>query len=152
MYNFSSADIQFLIGSFIAVLCGFLIGLERESRKKPAGVNTNILVCYGAMLFTMLSALMDSESTTRIAANIVTGIGFLGAGIILHHKGFVTGLTTAASIWFSAAIGMAIGFGWYFAAIVGTAISIAAPRIPHLHHGENGDEEAIPKKRRKAKV
>ncbi len=144
MYNPSSADIQFLIGSFIAVLCGFLIGLERESRKKPAGVSTNILVCYGAMVFTMLSAAVDSDSTTRIAANIVTGIGFLGAGIIMHHKGFVTGLTTAASIWFSAAIGMAIGFEWYFAAIVGTAISVAVPRIPHIHHG-NGDEEEIPK-------
>ncbi len=139
-YTVTNADIQFLIGSTIAVLSGFAIGLERESRKKPAGVSTNILVCYGAMLFTMLS-LTDISSPTRIAANIVTGIGFLGAGIIMQNRGFITGLTTAASIWFTAAIGMAIGFGWYFAAVIAAILSVLVPRIPHLYPGEHDDEE-----------
>ncbi len=97
----------------IAVLLGGGVGLQRELRGKAAGLRTNILICVGATLFTQMSqsmALLVGDPT-RIAAQIVTGVGFLGAGTILHSKGYVTGLTSAATIWLVAAIGMAVGAG-----------------------------------------
>jgi len=131
-----SLELKFLIGFVFAFVAGFLIGYERGSREKPAGVRTTTLVCVGAMLFSMVSNYVDPESTTRIAANIVTGIGFLGAGIIMHHKGSVQGLTTAATVWMAAAIGLAIGFGWYLVAVLATLVSFAVLRLPHI--GEHG--------------
>ncbi len=126
-------NLVFLRGGALAVACGFVIGAERESRNKSAGVSTHILIVFGAMFFTMMSIAMEPENPGRIAANILTGIGFLGAGLIIKtDKGNVGGLTTAASVWFAAAIGMAIGFGWYFAAIIGTLVSTLTPLIPHL--------------------
>ena len=97
----------------IAVLLGGGVGLQRELRGKSAGLRTNILICVGAALFTQMSQSMAllAGDPTRIAAQIVTGVGFLGAGAILHSKGHVTGLTSAATIWLVAAIGMAVGAG-----------------------------------------
>ena len=117
-------------------IAGFLIGYERGSRGIRAGVRTNTLVCLGAMLFTLISTSVDPLSTTRIAAGIVTGIGFLGAGIIMHQKGNVQGLTTAATIWMSAAIGVAIGYGWYLVAVIATLLAFSVLRLPHF--GERG--------------
>lgn len=131
-----SIELRFLIGFFFVSIAGFLIGYERGSREKPAGVRTTTLVCFGAMLFTMISDYVDPSSTARIAANIVTGIGFLGAGIIMHHKGSVQGVTTAATVWMAAAIGMAIGFGWYLVAVIATLLSFLILRLPHF--GEHG--------------
>ncbi|HHE36909.1 MAG TPA: MgtC/SapB family protein [Candidatus Woesearchaeota archaeon] len=131
-----SVELRFLVGFVFAFIAGFLIGYERGSRDKPAGVRTNTLVCVGAMLFAMLSSQVDPSSTSRIAANIVTGIGFLGAGIIMHHKGSVKGVTTAASIWMSAAIGMAIGFGWYLVGVIATLLAFLILKMPHI--GEHG--------------
>ena len=117
---------------------------ERESRGKAAGIGTHCFVIGGSMIFTYISALVDPNSTSRIAAQIVTGIGFLGAGIILKGELFdhkdsdnilnkkVVNLTTAASIWFSGAIGMAIGFNFYFIAIVSIAFALIVPRIPKV--------------------
>lgn len=133
-------EVQFLIGFVFTFLAGFLIGFERGSREKPAGVRTHTLVCTGSMLFTMLSLYFDPNSTSRIAANIVTGIGFLGAGIIMQHKGSIYGVTTAASIWMSAAIGMAIGFGWYMVSIMATLVAFAILKMPHF--GEHGPPRA----------
>jgi len=100
-----------------ATLLGALIGLERSVRKRPAGMRTSVCVCLGASLFTILSAefakLTGDTGTTRIASNIVQGIGFLGAGVILRERGSVVGLTTAAAIFAEAAIGMASGAGFY---------------------------------------
>ena len=98
----------------LAALFGFLVGRERERRKIPAGERTHSLVALGAALFTILSfyAFPGSE-TSRVAANIVTGVGFLGAGLILHHRGETHGLTTAADIWAVSAVGMAFGSGQY---------------------------------------
>jgi putative Mg2+ transporter-C (MgtC) family protein len=100
-----------------AALLGALIGLERSARKRPAGMRTSVCVCLGAALFTILSAeyakLTGDTGTTRIASNIVQGIGFLGAGVILRERGSVVGLTTAAAIFVEAAIGMASGAGFY---------------------------------------
>lgn len=95
------------------MVCGGAVGLERELRGKAAGLRTNILICVGAALFTQLSIeLADSGGDPgRLAAQIVTGVGFIGAGTILHSRGAVTGLTSAATIWVVAAIGVALGSG-----------------------------------------
>ncbi len=102
-----------LLHLVLAVILGGAIGLERELQQKAAGLRTNILICAGAALFTELSLAMTAEfgDPSRIAAQIVTGVGFLGAGAIIQGRGTVTGLTTAATMWLVAAIGMAVGFG-----------------------------------------
>jgi len=102
---------------------GAIIGFERELHRQPAGFRTHALVSLGAALFTIVSAYgFDGSSVdpTRIAAQIVTGIGFIGAGTILQHRGSVRGLTTAASLWAVAAIGMASGAGMLSMAVIGT--------------------------------
>ncbi len=123
-----------LIGVGLSLLAGFLIGAERESRGKPAGISTHCLVIGGTMMFTYISAQVDPNSTSRIAAQIVTGIGFLGAGMILKSESTksITNLTTAAAVWFAAAIGMAIGFNFYFMALIAIAFAVLVPRIPHI--------------------
>ncbi|MES2994680.1 MAG: MgtC/SapB family protein [Patescibacteria group bacterium] len=125
-------EIQFIIGIVLSVLIGFAIGAERESRGKDAGISTHVLVILGAMLFTVLSSVVDPTSTSRIAAQIVTGIGFLGAGLILKEGASVKNLTTAASLWVAGAIGMSIGFGFYAIAVLAGIVSMLIPRIPHL--------------------
>lgn len=109
----------------LATLFGGLIGLERELGGKPAGLRTNILICIGSMLYTRLSITMASGTAdpTRIAAQIVTGVGFIGAGTILHARGAVVGLTSAATIWVVAAIGVALGAAFYWEA-AGTALLV----------------------------
>ncbi len=111
-----------------AMVLGGLIGLERELRDKPAGFRTIVLICVGACVFTMVSAIVGGpdEERTRIAAQIVTGIGFLGAGAILRDRASVIGLTTAATIWSVAAIGMAAGFGHLGLAALGTVFILVA--------------------------
>lgn len=115
-----------LIGMFLAVLFGALIGTERQLSGKAAGLRTNILICLGAAVYTIVSREMggNSDSITRIAAQIVTGIGFLGAGAIIQDRGGIHGLTTAATIWLVASIGMACGAGFYLLASVAAAIAI----------------------------
>ena len=117
----------------LAVGCGSAIGLERELHDKPAGLRTNLLICVGSALITMVSlhvALTYAERQVniadpgRIAAQIVTGVGFLGAGTIIQARGSVHGLTTAATIWVMAGVGMAIGAGSYAPALATTAILI----------------------------
>ena len=127
-------QLDFLIDIIFALAAGFVIGAERESRGKPAGISTNSLVIGGAMLFTYLSAAVDPNSTSRIAAQVVSGIGFLGAGMILKGEidKKITNLTTAASVWFSAAIGMAIGFNFYLIALAAVIFAVLVPRIPHI--------------------
>ncbi|HNQ24070.1 MAG TPA: MgtC/SapB family protein [Phycisphaerae bacterium] len=97
----------------IALLLGGVIGIERELRDKPAGLRTMILICVGAALFTIISEEFGPPigERTRIAAQIVTGVGFLGAGAILREGNYIFGLTTAATIWAVSAVGMAVGFG-----------------------------------------
>jgi putative Mg2+ transporter-C (MgtC) family protein len=112
----------------LATLLGGVIGLERELSGKPAGLRTNILICIGATLFTVVSIHMlpigqGGLDASRIPAQIVSGVGFIGAGAILHARGSVTGLTSAATIWVVAAIGMALGSGAYVEAL-GTAVLV----------------------------
>lgn len=113
----------------VAILCGGLIGVEREINDKPAGLRTNILICVGATIFMILSMEMPSlagpgmiADPGRIGAQIVTGIGFLGAGAIIHSRASVHGLTTAATIWIVASIGMAVGIGMFAFSIMATAV------------------------------
>jgi len=109
----------------LAVLAGGLIGIEREFRDKAAGFRTLIFICLGAALFTILSSrLAADKDPTRIAAGIVAGVGFLGAGVIMRDSGRVVGLTTAAAIWLTAALGTSIGGGEYALAAVGVAITL----------------------------
>lgn len=107
-----------------AFIIGAIIGLEREFRSKPAGFRTMILICVGSCLYTILSKEVDSGSTDRIASNIVTGIGFIGAGVIFKEGISVNGLTTAALIWITAALGMAIGYHNYPLTIVVSAMVV----------------------------
>ena len=116
------------ISIIMAVILGGIVGLEREIRGKVAGLRTNILICLGASVFTIISrqmALQYDASTVRIAAQIVTGVGFLGAGAIIQDTGGIHGLTSAATIWIVASIGMACGAQFYQLAIVSTLIVIA---------------------------
>src|SRR5436305_11401657 len=105
----------------MAAALGGIIGIEREIRDKPAGLRTNILICVGSTLFMSISTAFGD---TRIGAQIITGIGFLGAGSVLHSHGFVLGLTTAATIWVVAGVGMALGSGMYLVAVFTAATSL----------------------------
>ncbi len=112
----------------VAILAGGAIGLERELRRKPAGLRTNILICLGSALLMDLSIRIAGTSggdPGRIAAQVVTGIGFLGAGTILHARGTITGLTSAATIWVVAAIGLTVGAGYMFEAL-GATVTVMA--------------------------
>jgi putative Mg2+ transporter-C (MgtC) family protein len=104
----------FLLRCGIAALCGGLIGIEREMRNKPAGFRTNILICVGACIYMSIGLLLpdDAVDPTRIAAQVVTGIGFLGAGCIIQSGNDVRGLTSAATIWVVASIGIVAGAGF----------------------------------------
>lgn len=113
----------------LAILLGAAIGLERELSGKSAGLRTNMLICLGAAVFTLISRRLTGgvpvDSVSRIAAQVVTGVGFLGAGAIIQDRGGVHGLTTAATIWLVASIGMACGAGFYTLAAISTAAAIA---------------------------
>lgn len=110
--------IEDIIKLLLAILLGGLIGIEREFRDKAAGFRTIIFICIGATLFTIFSVRLSTTGDPgRIAANIVTGVGFLGAGVLLRNEGRILGLTTAAIVWLTAAIGMGIGSGEYMLAI-----------------------------------
>lgn len=113
-----------LVLIFISVVLGLLIGTEREYKNKSAGLRTFILVCFGACLFTILSLKIGVHSPDRLAANIITGIGFLGAGVIFKGENRIEGMTTATTIWATASIGMAVGSGYVYLSISGTVLVI----------------------------
>jgi len=122
----------FIPRMFFAILCGGLIGLERELKNKAAGMKTNILICIGAALYTSVSLLTSLAHSSegyfgdpsRIAAQIVSGIGFLGAGTIIQARGTIVGLTTAATIWVVAAIGICVGIGHFDIAVACSVLVI----------------------------
>lgn len=129
------STLDILLRVFSACMLGFAVGLEREMTNKYAGLRTNILVCLGACLFTIISiygfptVVTDEHAngirdTARVAAQVVTGIGFIGGGTVLRHGATVFGLTTAATLWMVASIGMACGAGLYTIAVISTIISI----------------------------
>ncbi len=112
----------------LAAILGGIIGLERELRHRPAGLRTNIFICFGAAMFTILSSRLAGmpSDAARIAAQIIPGIGFIGAGSILHTRGLTTGLTTAATLFVVASVGMAAGGGLYVTAAFATAVVLLA--------------------------
>jgi putative Mg2+ transporter-C (MgtC) family protein len=122
--------LEIVLKLLLAVALGGLIGLERESSHKPAGFRTNILICIGATMMMVLSGLIFQGKEgienhfSRIAAGVITGIGFIGAGTIIQAGGIVLGLTTAATLWAVAGLGLVIGAGYYWVAIIFAAIII----------------------------
>ncbi len=125
MSEMSSAGV-YLLRLVLAAVLGGAIGLEREIKHRPAGLRTNLFICLGAAMFTLLSdalAVRYLGDHTRIAAQIIPGIGFIGAGSILHNRGsLVTGLTSAATLFVVASVGMAVGGGLYLTAIFATGL------------------------------
>jgi len=140
-FGLSMDSLYYVIRIFVAALCGFCIGYERKTRSKEAGIRTHTIVCLAAALLMVLSkygfgdlVLSTGEipvDVARIAAQVVTGIGFLGAGIIFYRRDTLHGLTTAAGIWATAAIGMAIGSGMYILGIASTILLICLQMLFH---------------------
>ncbi len=111
-------ELEILMRLFLAAILGALVGYERESAHKAAGLRTHMIVCLGSALMTLVSAYAFGEGDpTRVASSIITGIGFLGAETIIVGKGSVSGLTSAASLWMVAGVGLAIGIGYYYATV-----------------------------------
>lgn len=135
LYLQAEVILQLLMASFL----GALIGWDRESRFQPAGLRTHILVAVGSCLFTSLSEYAFNGDTGRVAAQIVVGIGFLGAGTIIQHKGQAHHLTTAASIWATAAVGMSVGVGAWFLALGATLIIWAILAVVRVFKKEGPD-------------
>lgn len=127
-------DNEIIIQFLLAVLWGGIIGAEREYRSKSAGFRTMIMISLGACFFTIISKIIGAPNNAdRIASNIVSGIGFLGAGVIFRGENRINGITTAATIWVVAAIGMGIGAGYYFAAACSTVfIILILALLPYL--------------------
>ena len=115
--GFTNIEFETIFQLLLAIGLGALIGFERQLRRRPAGLRTHMLVSLGATIFTVISLSFDIEPS-RIAAGIVTGIGFLGAGSIIAHKGHIRGITSAATLWIVAAIGLSVGVGEYVIAII----------------------------------
>ncbi|HEY5915969.1 MAG TPA: MgtC/SapB family protein [Chryseolinea sp.] len=137
--TFQSETALQLLFSFII---GTAIGIEREYRSKAAGLRTMIMICLGSTIFTELSMVIGNGSEDRIASNIITGIGFLGAGVIFKDGLSISGITTATTIWITAALGMAVGAGQYFIAFVSCVgvlivllfFEILSKAIARIHH------------------
>jgi putative Mg2+ transporter-C (MgtC) family protein len=125
-------DVELTIRLVVALLLGAGIGLERELQRMPAGFRTHALVSLGSAIFTVVSAYAftgPGSDPTRIAAQVVSGVGFLGGGAILHYGGTVRGLTTAASLWAVAAVGMAAGAGLFVVAVVASVLVVVALEV-----------------------
>lgn len=119
-------ETEILVRVLVSFVIGGAIGFEREYLNKSAGFRTMIMICMGSCLFTIFSIMLANSTPDRIASNIVTGIGFLGAGVIFKEDNRVKGLTTAAAIWVTAALGMGIGGGYYGISIAGAVLSLIA--------------------------
>ncbi len=131
-FEILAAEYELILKLFLSVVLGMLVGFERELKRKPAGMRTHSFVCLGATLFTIISIYISGSGQadiSRIAAGVVTGIGFLGAGVIFKSEDRVRGVTTAAELWVMAAIGLAIGVGYYFAAVL-TAFIVLIILVP----------------------
>ncbi len=148
-----------IVRLLLACFLGGAVGLEREAKRRAAGVRTNLLICMGCAFFTLMSAVLAGDGGNnkgQVAANIVQGIGFLGAGLILHTRSRVSGLTSAASVFVVASIGMACGAGLFAAATVATVIALLALELvgfleqrinlkifPLIYEARGGDEQGM---------
>ncbi|MFH1169325.1 MAG: MgtC/SapB family protein [Chloroflexota bacterium] len=129
------AELEIVLRLLLAAILGAVIGFQRGKAGKPAGLRDHVLISVGSALFTVVSIYgFGGADAARIAAGVVTGIGFLGAGTIIRRgEGVVEGLTTAATIWVAAAIGLAAGAGLYLVSAAATAIILIVLLIPHMH-------------------
>ncbi|OGD15485.1 MAG: hypothetical protein A2W20_06585 [Candidatus Aminicenantes bacterium RBG_16_66_30] len=129
--------LEVLLKLILAIALGGLIGLEREASQKPAGFRTNILVCVGSTMMMTLAVLLvrskggEADSLIRLAAGVITGVGFLGAGTIFQARGTIAGLTTASTLWLVAGLGLVIGAGYYVPALIFTALTITTLLLFH---------------------
>jgi putative Mg2+ transporter-C (MgtC) family protein len=146
MQQFTDSEQAVLIGGvaarlLVAALLGGIIGLDRELHRKPSGMRTNLLICFGAAMFTFLSPVIAGAAGNnkgQIAANVVQGIGFLGAGLILHNRVRVSGLTSAATVFAVASIGMACGAGLYMVATFATGVVLVTLESVGILEGKFG--------------
>lgn len=143
-------DHAFWMRIFLSLLCGFIIGLERQMRGKPVGIRTSMMICIGTMLFIYLGeGVTEIKDSARVLGQVVTGIGFLGAGVILTRQGLVSGVTSASVVWLLAGIGSAIGFERFGVALVITlmavlvlgGVQILEDFFLHLRNGGHKNEE-----------
>lgn len=141
--SLSGLNLEMIARLLLAVALGGLIGFEREITRRPAGLRTHMLVSLGSALFTIIS-ITFAQDPARIAAAIVTGIGFLGAGSIIALRGHVQGITTAASIWVVASVGLGVGVGEYALSIIGAVLVFAILQIKRV------EEKFIPRKNAKS--
>jgi len=140
----SPVEIDLILKLIVSAGLGLLLGYEREVHKRPAGLRTHSLVCMGAALFTVISFSFSGSNVdaSRIAAGVVTGIGFIGGGVIFKSEERVIGLTTAAELWVVGAIGLAVGIGYYLAAFVTTAIVLII-LVPLKHVAEEARKKSL---------
>jgi putative Mg2+ transporter-C (MgtC) family protein len=151
--QFNPLESEFWIPVLVSMLCGVMVGLERQLRGKPLDVRTAILICLGTHVFIRLGVATggDNVDHTRVLGQVVTGIGFLGAGVILRRNESVVGLTTASVIWVLAAIGACIGFGQYGAAIALAFVTLVVlnflemieDRIASMRRGPHRKTDAV---------
>lgn len=129
-------ELEIILRLLLAAALGAGIGYQRERAQKPAGLRTHILICLGSALFTVASVFGfgDGADVTRVAAGVVTGIGFIGAGVILRgvRGDQLVGITTAASVWVTAAIGLAAGTGMYLVALIAAVVTVLVLMIPKV--------------------
>lgn len=138
--GFINLELETVFRLFLAVGLGGLIGFERQLKHRPAGLRTHMLVSLGATIFTVISLSFDIEPA-RIAAGIVAGIGFLGAGSIIAHKGHIRGITSAATLWVVAGIGLSVGVGQYLFAIIGALIVFAVLQLGKIEKRSDVESE-----------
>lgn len=146
-----STQIVFVLKLLLAALLGGIIGFEREKKVRPAGLRTHMLVCMGSTIFTIMSfaAFQGAQNEGLMAAGIVTGIGFIGAGTILHVKNQTYGLTTAASLWLTAAIGVTVATGYYLLGIVATLVGLLVLSLKPLENNIHKRFESLKSSRRR---
>ncbi len=142
--GFINLELETVFRLFLAVGLGGLIGFERQLKHRPAGLRTHMLVSLGATIFTVISLSFDIEPA-RIAAGIVAGIGFLGAGSIIAHKGHIRGITSAATLWVVAGIGLSVGVGQYLFAIIGALIVFAVLQLGKIEKRSDVESESYEK-------
>ncbi|MCB0077639.1 MAG: MgtC/SapB family protein [Anaerolineales bacterium] len=145
-------NIDFWLLISVSALCGAVLGFERQWRGKPAGIRTSILICLGTAIFIRLSAAVGDKGgdPARVLGQVVTGVGFIGAGMMLTRDRVVVGVTSAAVVWLLAAIGATVGFGYYLSAMVLSVLSVlflagvayVEARIGLLPRGDGGDHRA----------
>lgn len=115
---------EYLIKILMTLFCGTVIGIERQMNGKPVGIRTSILICTATMTFVYIAQLVDNSQSVRVLGQAITGVGFLGAGVIMAKEGLIMGVTSASVVWMLSAVGAGIGFGYYLVSVTAALITI----------------------------